>query len=94
MSMNLKASTKDGTIMLWQTSTQISYTILPPAIANEVKGKKARNALLRYIEYVKHSINGEWETIEQLEDAKRNVNDHVAYIAQFLDCKTLRVWVM
>lgn len=49
MSMNLNARCSSGKINLWQTPTQISYTILPRKYS-EVKGVKAKEALERYIE--------------------------------------------
>jgi len=93
MSMNLNASTKSGAINLWQTPTQISYTILPSAIG-EVKGVKAREAIVRYMEWVKYSTNGAWESVEELQDAKQRVSEHLEYVRGFINDKTLRVWVM
>lgn len=93
MSMNLNAATKKCVIRLWQTPTQISYTILPET-SGEVKGAKASEALLRYMEWVRHSTNGQWNSIEELQDAKQRVKEHLEYIRPFLDDKTLHVWVM
>lgn len=93
MSMNLNARTKSGTIHLWQTPTQISYTILPET-AGEVKGKKASEALVRYLEWVKYSINGVYGSVEELQDAKQRVKEHLEYVRGFVNDKTLRVWVM
>lgn len=93
MSMNLKARTKTGVINLWQTPTQISYTILP-ATVGEVKGEKAKDALIRYMEWVKYSTNGAWNSVEELQDAKQRVEEHLEYVRAFINDKTLRVWVM
>lgn len=93
MSMNLNAATKTCVIHLWQTPTQISYTILPQSIG-EVKGAKAMDALMRYIEWVKYSTNGSWSSVKELQDAKRRVDEHLKYVQGFINDKTLRVWVM
>jgi len=93
MSMNLNATTKNGFIHLWQTPTQISYTILP-ASNGEVKGTKAKDALMRYMEWVKYSTNGAWNSAEELKDAKQLVDEHLEYLRAFINDKTLRVWVM
>ena len=93
MSMNLNAATKNTKIDLWQTPTQISYTILPPSYT-EVKGVKAKEALERYIQWVQYSTNGTWESLDALEDAKEEVRHHIAYVGQYLEDKSLRVWVL
>lgn len=93
MSMNLKAATKKGVITLWQTPTQISYTILPAEVG-EVKGEKAKDALMRYMEWVKYSTNGVWNSAEELQDAQQQVVEHLEYVRAFINDKTLRVWVM
>ena len=93
MSMNLKARTKSGPIELWQTDTQISYTILPRSFG-EVKGAKAREALERYMEWVELSINGAWESIEQADRHRQEVRIHLGYVRTFSNDKTLCVYVM
>jgi hypothetical protein len=93
MSMNLNATTKNGVINLWQTPTQITYTILPASIG-EVKGKKATDALMRYMEWVKYSTDGVWNNVEELQDAKQRVDEHLEYVRKFINDKSLRVWVM
>ena len=93
MSMNLNAATRNGAIDLWQTPTQISFTILPSTVG-WVEGTKASEALLRYMEWVKYSTNGAWDSSEELQDAKRRVNEHLEYVRGFVNDKTLRVWVM
>lgn len=93
MSMNLCAHTKTETIHLWQTSTQITYTILPRVLGWEVKGKQARDALIRYMEWVHFSTNGAWNSKEELDKAEQSVKEHLAYLEPFLTNKTLRVGV-
>lgn len=93
MSINLNAATKKGVIALWQTPTQISYTILPAAVG-EVEGAKAKDALMRYMEWVKYSTNGAWNSAEELQNAKQQVVEHLEYVRAFINDKTLRVWVM
>jgi hypothetical protein len=46
MSVNLVARTRDGEIQLWQTPTQITYTILPPSLGLTKKGREAREESL------------------------------------------------
>lgn len=93
MSMNLNARTKNGVIALWQTPTQVSYTILPESVG-EVRGAKAAEALTRYIAWVKYSTNGVWRSAEELQDAEQRVKEHIDYVRGFINDKTLRVWVM
>ena len=90
MSMNLNACCKEGTIELWQTPTQISYTILP---SGSVKGKKAVEALERYKAWVRYSINGVYSSQEAVDYAKDNIDRHLKYIESF-DLKGLELWVM
>ena len=94
MSMNLHARTKKETIDLWQTPTQISYTILPSSI-EEATGKKAQEALERYLEWVIYSMHGRlrlscYEPDMTLDEIKR----HVQYVSRFMKNRTLTVWVM
>jgi hypothetical protein len=90
--MNLAASTTKGPIKLWQTPTQISYTILPSNYGGAA-GKEARDALVRYMEWVSYSTNGVWNSDADLTAAKQQVAEHLAYVRGFLDDETLRVWV-
>lgn len=93
MSMNLNASTKDGVIELWQTPTQISYVILPPALGLEVTGKAAREALIRYAEWVKYSVNGMYPSAEAATQARIFADEHARHVLQFVGRRSLRVWV-
>lgn len=93
MSMNLNARCSSGNINLWQTPTQISYTILPRKYS-EVKGVKAREALERYIEWIEYSTSGALYSLEELENAKEIVKQHIEYVSSFLEDKKLCVWVM
>lgn len=97
MSMNLQATVISGHttahIELWQTPTQISYTILPKAI-KEVTGKKAKEALERYIEWVNYSATGIYTDPEELAYNLQEINKHIRYITNFLHNPTLRLWVM
>lgn len=94
MSMNLYARTKNETINLWQTPTQISYTILPRSCSQEVKGVKAKEAITCYLEWVHFSTNDMWTSREALKEAEENVKKHTRYIEQYLNDKTLTVGVM
>lgn len=93
MSMNLNVSLNGRKIELWQTPTQISYTILP---AGEAKGKLAKEALIRYREWVKYSTNGQWESEEALKEASYWRDLHLSEIDGILseDCRKLELWIM
>ena len=90
MSMNLNAVCSEGTIDLWQTSTQISYTILPEGEAN---GVKAEEALQRYKAWVRYSLKGVYHSKEDLEFDKERIDRHLQYIDSFR-LKGLRLWVV
>lgn len=93
MSINLHARTKKEVIDLWQTPTQISYTILPSSI-EEATGKKAQEALERYLEWVYYSWTGKLLSYEDQKILIQEVEDHIYYVNQFMKNKTLTVWVM
>ena len=92
--MNLNARNKNGRLDLWQTPTHISYTILPSHISS-VKGKKAKEALKRYREYVKHYVSSisPW-TPEELNRQEEVIKRHLEYIDSQIDILGLEVWVM
>jgi hypothetical protein len=93
MSMNLNATLKNGkSLELRQTPTQISYTILPEEY-QIVTGKKAVEAMKRYISWVKYSTNGTWTNTEELKQAELRVKEHIRYINENLD-NIKEVWVM
>ena len=93
MSMNLHARTKKEVIDLWQTPTQISYTILPSSI-EEATGKKAQEALERYLEWVGYSWTGELFYHEDKKILMKEIEDHIQYVSRFMKNRTLTVWVM
>ena len=93
MSMNLHARTKKEVIDLWQTPTQISYTILPSSI-EEATGKKAQEALERYLEWVGYSWHEYRLSYEDKKILMQEIRDHVQYVSQFMKNRTLTVWVM
>jgi len=93
MSMNLHARTKKEVIELWQTPTQISYTILPRSI-EEATGKKAQEALERYLEWVGYSWMGQFLSYEDKKILMQEVKDHIKYVSRFMKNRTLTVWVM
>jgi hypothetical protein len=90
--MNLTAKNKDGYIELWQTPTQISYTILPESIA-VAKNKKAIEAIERYSAWVEYSTNGAWDSTEELEEQREIVEEHLEYIKNEMKKPKLEVWV-
>lgn len=97
MSMNLHARTKKETIDLWQTPTQISYTILPRSI-EEATGKKAQEALERYLEWVRYSRLEPPRTYRDEKILMGMVEEHIQYVSRFMKNRTLNrtltVWVM
>jgi hypothetical protein len=93
MSTNLHARTKKEVIDLWQTPTQISYTILPSSI-EEATGKKAQEALERYLEWVHYHWTGELLCYEDEKILMKEVEEHTKYVNQFMKNRTLTVWVM
>lgn len=92
MSMNLHARTKKEVINLWQTPTQISYTILPSSI-EEATGKKAQEALERYLEWVGYSYTGQFLSHEDKKILMQEVKEHIQYVNRFMKNRTLTVWV-
>lgn len=96
MSMNLHARVKDETIELWQTPTQITYTICVDenGVAQELRGRNARRALQAYIQWVKLSTNGAWKSLEALEEARADVKHHLEYVTKYLDRKGLVVYYL
>lgn len=91
--MNLHARTKKEVIDLWQTPTQVSYTILPSSI-EEATGKKAQEALERYLEWVGYSWMGQFLSYEDKKNSMQEVKDHIQYVSRFMKNRTLTVWVM
>ena len=97
MSMNLHARTKKEVIKLWQTPTQISYNILPSSI-EEATGKKAQEALERYLEWAglnyHYSWMGQFLSCEDEKTSMQEVKEHIQYVSRFMKDRTLTVWVM
>ena len=79
MSMNLHVSFDGHPFSLWQTPTFITNMCLysDDEIQWEVKGKPAIRAINMYIEWVKHQLNGVWDSTEDYEEQKEFVNDHI-----------------
>jgi len=92
MSMNLTAKNKDGYINLWQTPTQISYTILPPTIT-VAKNKKAVEAIERYCSWVRYSSNGAWSSQKDYEEHCDIIKEHLKYIKKEMTKSKLEVSV-
>ncbi len=82
MSMNLHAKTVSGSIELWQTPTQITYTICVDenGIAGELKGKAAKRAMQAYKQWVLGSLNGRWTSIKDIEEHKQSIKEHILEI--------------
>ena len=67
MSMNLHCKQMD----LWQTPTHITYM----CISNNNGGWKGIK--YRYTQWVESHSNGCWENIEQLEEMRRGIKEHI-----------------
>lgn len=93
MSMNLSARNKNGEVQLWQTPSQISYTILPSKYG-KVRGRKAREALERYLEWVEHSTDGSWTNQDDYNDHKGIIQYHTKYVKDAMKVRGLTVCVM
>lgn len=94
MSMNLNAKTNADKISLWQTPTTISYIILPPTMYSEVSGQQAIEALIRYIEWVKGTANGTWDSTTELQSHTKRIKEHIKYITPYLNDPSLVVYVL
>jgi hypothetical protein len=92
MSMNLHVRVKNKEFPIWQTPTRITYTIT--AGEWDLRGAAARRALRAYYEWVKYSTNGSWSSIEELEDAKKHQEEHLAELEPLLNSKDLHVYVL
>ncbi len=96
MSMNLYMECDGESLSLRQTPTQITYTICvdDEGPVSFLKGKKAKRALRAYIEWVRYSSNGCWESSEALEEAINENTRHIEEMSRYLNCKKLKVGVM
>lgn len=94
MSMNLNARVDGVVLQLWQTPTQISYTIMGLEGLSKLNGKKAVEALKRYCLWVKYSINGSYSSVEEIKRVGNSIKEHLDYIDSHLCKKKVEVWVM
>lgn len=94
MSMNLNARVNGVPLDLWQTPTQISYTIMGLDGLSKLNGKKAVEALKRYCMWVKYSINGSYPSVEEIKRKEAIIKEHLNYIDSHLCTKNIEVWVM
>lgn len=80
--MNLNIRVDGNFINIWQTPTQISYTILPDGYA---KGVKAKEAIIRYCKWVEGSTNGKWSSREELREHVEMCKEHLATMQSLLE---------
>ena len=97
MSMNLHASCDNKSLDLWQTPTYITYMCCvndKGQVISELKGKRAIGALRSYIEWVKGSAGGVFQTLEYAENKRTTVYEHVEYIENAINSGYIKVWIM
>ena len=97
MSMNLHASCDNKSLDLWQTPTYITYMCCvndKGQVISELKGKRAIGALRSYIEWVKGSAGGVFQTLEDAENKRTTVYEHVEYIENAINSGYIKVWIM
>ena len=96
--MNLNCRLGGERIDLRQTPTQISYMcVVQPNgdVPGEVTGVKAKHALQIYCKWVEGSLNGSWNSAEDLEHARMCAADEIERIQKVIKSrKKLEVWVM
>lgn len=87
MSFNLKLEVEGRDFELWQTPTAITNMCLTTksGIVYSLEGDNARRAMFSYIEYVKGTLNGKWDSKEDLEYAKNSVNNHLKECSKILN---------
>lgn len=95
MSMNLHCNVLD---YLWQTPTEVTYMCMTDSdgLHYELEGEKALGAINRYIEWVRQSTNGVWDSMEAMEAAKQSANWHIEEVKNAIKSseETLRVFVL
>lgn len=80
MSMNLHLQVDGYKIDLWQTPTRITNMCLVDEnfrVASEVKGKKAKRAIAIYLTWVRGTLDGAWESEEELDTQQEIVFEHI-----------------
>ena len=85
--MNLNFRIDGEKISLRQTPSQITYMCVAQPDGTtpyELKGKKAVHALRIYMQWVKYSINGVWESSEDLQNAEERVKEELEYLESVL----------
>ena len=96
--MNLNVTFDGLPGSLRQTSSQISYMcIVQPdgAIPGILTGKKAKHALEIYLQWIRYSLNGVWESEEELRSANAGVKEHIESVRGMIhSSKKIEVWVM
>lgn len=92
MSMNLVAYDGKKKLDLLQTPTQITYTIMGSNV--ELRRSKATEALDRYCQWVKHSLNSIWHSEEEYQNQRELVNNHLKEIEPHLKSRKLVIMVL
>lgn len=90
MSMNLHAQYGKEKIDLWQTPTQITYTLIGTDKHCEFHGAQARDILKRYCMWVKYSANGVWASGEDANWAREVADMHLKEIFPYVRTSNIR----
>ena len=77
MSMNLCIEVDGKRLDLFQTPTFITNMCLAPNKNGKISNSRAINA---YIEYVRSTSSGVFESTKDVKEAKRKANDHIAEV--------------
>jgi len=89
MSMNLYAEDKKGKkVELWQTPTWITYLCFN---THDNKQREWKDTLFIYTEWVKSHLQGVWDSNEEYEDMKREIDDHIHELQLY---KLLHFYIM
>lgn len=99
MSMNLHCNK----MQLWQTPTWVTYMCLitDKGFKPEVKGKQARAAANRYMEWVRGLTDGAWGNSpnakgskEDLEHLRLSIRNHLETLQQLMCLEDFKIYYM
>ena len=92
MSMNLYIEVDGAKVELYPTPTYITLMCLAPNNKGKISNSRAINA---YLEYVRGTLNGLFDSAKEAEEARQKVNDHIAEVLAAVDAaKKVRVFAV
>jgi hypothetical protein len=95
MSMNLAVKFGKYRFDLWQTPTYITYMCIGNKTTSKLNGARAKEALERYIIWAESTLNGVWDSEEELEFNRFAVAQHVAELrTEMTTAKSIMVFVI